>query len=319
MGPGIDPPHPLGAHVGIDLRGGQAFVAEQFLDGPEVGAVVEHVGGETVPERVGTHAAGEAGDAGVLLQHPTHTAGAEASPVLVEEEGFPVHPGPPAPVTLAQVQVVLEGSHRRPTDGGDPLLAPLSPQEGHLSEAVQIAQVELDQFAYAHSGAVEQFQDGPVAGAQEGVGRRSREQPLHLRQVQALGESSLEFRRPHGACRVLLHLPLAYQELVETAEGGDLPGYRGAGVVPLPEVGEIAAQVRRGGRPGVALVAVNGGEELYELLQIGGVTAQGVRRDVASQVEILQEALRQGKGRGSRLSLPPASLRDPRGLPRHRL
>ena len=34
--------------VGIDLRGGHAFVAEQTFDGFEVGAVVEHDGGEGV-------------------------------------------------------------------------------------------------------------------------------------------------------------------------------------------------------------------------------------------------------------------------------
>ena len=39
--------------VGVDLSRGERCVSEQALDGVEVGPVVEHVGGEGVPEHVG--------------------------------------------------------------------------------------------------------------------------------------------------------------------------------------------------------------------------------------------------------------------------
>jgi hypothetical protein len=39
--------------VGVDLRGGDVGVAEHGLDGAEVGAVLEQVGGEAVAELVG--------------------------------------------------------------------------------------------------------------------------------------------------------------------------------------------------------------------------------------------------------------------------
>ena len=38
--------------VRVDLRGGHAFMAEEVFDGFEVGAVVEHHGGESVAENV---------------------------------------------------------------------------------------------------------------------------------------------------------------------------------------------------------------------------------------------------------------------------
>lgn len=38
----------FGADVGVDLGGGDVGVAEHFLDGPEVGAVVQEMGGEGV-------------------------------------------------------------------------------------------------------------------------------------------------------------------------------------------------------------------------------------------------------------------------------
>ena len=39
--------------MGVNLGGGDVGVAEHFLDHAEVAAVLEEVGGETVPEGVG--------------------------------------------------------------------------------------------------------------------------------------------------------------------------------------------------------------------------------------------------------------------------
>src|SRR5690606_21035145 len=39
-------------HVGVDLRGGDVLVPEQLLDGADVVAVLEQVGGEGVAQRV---------------------------------------------------------------------------------------------------------------------------------------------------------------------------------------------------------------------------------------------------------------------------
>ncbi len=38
-----------GAHMGIDLRGGDVAVAEHFLHGAKIRAVVKQMGGEGVP------------------------------------------------------------------------------------------------------------------------------------------------------------------------------------------------------------------------------------------------------------------------------
>src|SRR2546430_15745027 len=44
---------PLLAYMSVDLRGLKAGMTEKLLDDPDVGAPVEQVGGEGVPQRVG--------------------------------------------------------------------------------------------------------------------------------------------------------------------------------------------------------------------------------------------------------------------------
>src|SRR4051812_19017080 len=49
---GMDRTEPLDRHVRVDLGGREASVAQQLLDGAEVGAALEDVRGRRVPEAV---------------------------------------------------------------------------------------------------------------------------------------------------------------------------------------------------------------------------------------------------------------------------
>ena len=51
---GVDLAKPFVADVGVNRRGVQAGVSQQFLDNPEIGTVVEHVRGAGVPQRLNT-------------------------------------------------------------------------------------------------------------------------------------------------------------------------------------------------------------------------------------------------------------------------
>ena len=53
--------------VGVDLGGGDVGVAEHGLDGADVGAVHEEVGGEAVAEGVRGDVFGDVGEFGVFL------------------------------------------------------------------------------------------------------------------------------------------------------------------------------------------------------------------------------------------------------------
>lgn len=68
MGAGVFFAEALDGDVGVDLGGGQVGVAQEFLHAPEVGAVVQEVGGEGVPQGVRGGAEGEARGGEPLFQ-----------------------------------------------------------------------------------------------------------------------------------------------------------------------------------------------------------------------------------------------------------
>src|SRR5258705_9938681 len=61
-------PHPLLQHVGVNLRRREIGVAEHHLDGAEVGAALEQVRRERMPQHVRAERRGDAGAAPVRLQ-----------------------------------------------------------------------------------------------------------------------------------------------------------------------------------------------------------------------------------------------------------
>jgi hypothetical protein len=74
-------------HMGVDLRGRQAPMSEQVLDAPEVGAAIEEVGGEAVPEGVGARARVEAESDQVILEESTDASRRESTTAMIQEEG----------------------------------------------------------------------------------------------------------------------------------------------------------------------------------------------------------------------------------------
>lgn len=74
--------------VGVDLGGGDVGVAEEGLDGAEVGAVHEEIGGEAVAKGVGADVLGDAGEAGVFFDNALDGAGGEPTVVAGSVDGI---------------------------------------------------------------------------------------------------------------------------------------------------------------------------------------------------------------------------------------
>src|SRR5215472_3333986 len=74
----------------VALRGGEALVSEQFLDGAQVCAFFQHVRAERVAQRVRMHVGGKALGDGDLLDDASNASGSKASAALVDQKGVRV-------------------------------------------------------------------------------------------------------------------------------------------------------------------------------------------------------------------------------------
>ena len=76
--------------VRVFLRGGEGLVAEEFLNGAEVGAVGEEMGGEGVTQGVGVQVPVHVDETDVFFDDAAYGALREAAASVIEEDGFSV-------------------------------------------------------------------------------------------------------------------------------------------------------------------------------------------------------------------------------------
>ena len=111
----VDAPEPLGGDQRVHLGRGDRGVAEQLLHGPDVGAVVEHVGGARVAQHVRAEAVAEA-DPVAVGAHDCQAPWRAAAAALVQEHGLGV--APPGPPVRGQRGPPGRGRARRPGPRG---------------------------------------------------------------------------------------------------------------------------------------------------------------------------------------------------------
>ena len=78
---------PVDGVVRVHLRGGEVRVAEHFLDGVQVGAVVQEGRGDRMPEHVGGFPPGDAVAVEFRLDGPVHVIGVQGPALFRHEEG----------------------------------------------------------------------------------------------------------------------------------------------------------------------------------------------------------------------------------------
>lgn len=83
MGFVVDGHEVFEGNLGVLLGGGEAGVAEEFLDGAEIGAIAEEVGGVGVAEAVRMQAGVPGESGGVELDDATHASISEAASAVI--------------------------------------------------------------------------------------------------------------------------------------------------------------------------------------------------------------------------------------------
>src|SRR5215475_10996522 len=118
----------------VDLRGGEAGVAEQLLHHTQVGAGVDHVRRGGVPQRMWAKVRATRKPACVLVDDATHRALIEAPPSCAEQERRTAIGT--SELGAAEPQPLVERSLGCPSIGHGPLLAPFAEYAHHAAAPV---------------------------------------------------------------------------------------------------------------------------------------------------------------------------------------
>ena len=150
--------------VDVNLGGLDALVAQHLLDGAQVGATLEQVGGETVAQGVRADDLAHACQFAQLLDDVENHLPCQHRPSTVQEQDILAAAlGDLAGTRLFQVQVNLLDGDRR--DGDDALLVALADDIDKTLVQVDVRDEEPGALADAEAAAVQDFQDGAVPQA----------------------------------------------------------------------------------------------------------------------------------------------------------
>ena len=259
----------LKIQMGVNLRGRQVGVTEEFLDGAQVAGGFEDVGGEGVAELVGVDALvqtltfGPVGHAflnGAHGQRLAGEAGENARFRAVAERLLN-----PAPA--------LQGGQRMAADWHQTFALTLAQHANHAVDKIQLWPAQSGQLADPQAGGIEQFQHGAIAGADVGLVRNV-EQGQYLIDIEDFRETTANLRCTYALGRVMLQAALFAQVSKQPAHGRQaalnaawaqaptvLAGGKGADVVrvdvsdpcPLVAPGPVLEAIQ------VAAVGIEGG------------------------------------------------------------
>ena len=149
------------ADVGINLRGVEPGMPKQLLNEPDVRAVLQHVRRARVPEQVATALVADARRidraadpvADVLIAEPLAVARQELGPLL----GANFQPGP------RLFQVAAQPMKRMFAQRHDTVFLALPlPDREQAALAVEVVEVQPDQFTAPDAGGVERLEDRPI-------------------------------------------------------------------------------------------------------------------------------------------------------------
>src|SRR5687767_8573374 len=133
----VDLQYMAGIDVGVPLRGGQAGMPEQLLNGSEIGASFQQMGGEAVAEGVRAQAPGRRHLLDPLGDDVAHPPVCQSPPTRIDEKGLGPRPG-----VQARHEIGAEGRRGGLTEGYDPLLAPFAQNPDRPRSSVHVAEVE---------------------------------------------------------------------------------------------------------------------------------------------------------------------------------
>src|SRR5262245_61408395 len=170
MGLVIDLEQVIDRYVGISLCGGQACVAEQLLNGAQVGAPVEQVCGAGMPERMRVQVCATRSERAVRVHHFLNLPHAQplASAAQTKRSGLCLVS---AEKLRSAAEVSLQCVDTMGAERHEALLVPLAHHAHGCAPVCEmdVRQIQPAELRHTQARAIEQLQERAVAQALGGI------------------------------------------------------------------------------------------------------------------------------------------------------
>ena len=209
----IDLAKAFGVDMAVHLRGGEGGVAEELLDGAEVGAAFEQMRREGVTKAMR------------IWQEPTQRGRVERVAARREKERVrrAVRQGRPA-----ALEVETKAVRGLLAERNSALLSPLAAHVDQLLLEVDVPQLEINDFLRAQSSRVHEFEEGTVAKTESTVSVDGRDQVVGLVDARCVRKTPPPATRE----RQIRHAAGAERDTNQRAHRSELPRNGRLGELP---------------------------------------------------------------------------------------
>jgi hypothetical protein len=193
----VDAQKAVDIDVGIALSRRQRAVAQQFLNGSQVRARLEEMGGEAVPQRVWVDPGGKSCPFDMTVDDTTHRPCAEATTSVVEEDGLSGRVRYLEPEAVPGLEPSTKGMASRISERHHPFLVAFSHHPKDAALEVDIGPLETDQLTYPQAGGIQHLQNGMISALEGLVAGRGREDGIDLDRTEVAGEALVYLGGPN--------------------------------------------------------------------------------------------------------------------------
>jgi len=270
--------------MGVDLRCRNVGVAEHQLNRAQVGAALEQMGGETVPELVRGQPATQSGPAAVRLKDSPEANAADTSAVAIEKKSGrkPIA----KQFRASDAQIAFERRQGSATDRNHALLASLPGATKIARFTLNVFDAKADQLGDAQSGTVQHLEHGFIADAEGGRKVGLGQQAIHFLQGQKAGQALMD-ARGFQMLRGIVSNPLLGNRHAEEIAQRNQMARDTAAIEPLAiEVGEEIDNVSARNIPERASAPP---DKVAKLGEVGAVSEVGVFREPLLHSKVSEE------------------------------
>jgi len=269
MGFFVSPGQFLQPEMSVALGRAETRMSQQFLDGPQVHAAVEQVGGEAVAQRVGAHPRPHGRRFEGSAQQGPHTGGRETAAPLVQEDRGAGRQRLGRQEGRTEGEIGIEDPGRLGVVGHHAFLPPLAQDAQGALIRDEILKIQPHQLGDAQPRRVEQLQQaGKPCGGEIHGGREVKQRlafPFREEGWQALRLFGVSQTRGgiHGEPPRLPH------PFEKPPDGGENPRLAGGVQTPVPQFQGEPPQGARTDLPGIPPGAHGMIEEFPKIAHLG--------------------------------------------------